>query len=98
MIGANETIDVPSVGGRKPRTLMRKTLVDIIEPRVEEIASLIYEEIRKSGSEKTPCFRGGPYRGMRESRRPSGVRGGHFQPSRETGISHRSGRSGRRGE
>jgi cell division protein FtsA len=52
MIGANETIDVPSVGGRKPRTLMRKTLADIIEPRVEEIASLIYEEIRKSGSEK----------------------------------------------
>ncbi|MDR2019104.1 MAG: cell division protein FtsA [Syntrophobacterales bacterium] len=52
VIGANETIDVPSVGGRKPRTLMRKTLADIIEPRVEEIASVIYEEIRKSGSEK----------------------------------------------
>ncbi|MBA4416455.1 MAG: cell division protein FtsA [Syntrophus sp. (in: bacteria)] len=52
MIGANETIDVPSVGGRKPRTLMRKTLADIIEPRVEEITSLIYEEIKKSGSEK----------------------------------------------
>lgn len=52
MIGANETIEVPSVGGRKPRTLMRKTLADIIEPRVEEISSLIYEEIKKSGSEK----------------------------------------------
>jgi cell division protein FtsA len=52
MVGANETIEVPSVGGRKPRTLMRKTLADIIEPRVEEISSLIYEEIKKSGSEK----------------------------------------------
>ena len=52
MIGSNETIDVPSVGGRKPRTLMRKTLADIIEPRVEEIASMIYDEIKKSGSEK----------------------------------------------
>jgi cell division protein FtsA len=52
MVGANETIEVPSVGGRKPRTLMRKTLADIIEPRVEEIVSLIYEEIRKSGYEK----------------------------------------------
>jgi len=52
MVGANETIEVPSVGGRKPRTLMRKTLADIIEPRVEEIASLIYEEIKKSGSER----------------------------------------------
>ena len=52
MIGANETIEVPSVGGRKPRTLMRKTLADIIEPRVEEISSLIYQEIKKSGSER----------------------------------------------
>jgi cell division protein FtsA len=52
MVGANETIEVPSVGGRKPRTLMRKTLADIIEPRAEEICGLIYEEIRKSGYEK----------------------------------------------
>ena len=52
MVNANETIDVPSVGGRKPRTLMRKTLADIIEPRAEEICTLIYEEIKKSGYEK----------------------------------------------
>jgi len=52
MIGANETIEVPSVGGRKPRTLMRKTLADIIEPRVEEISSLIYQEIKKSGADR----------------------------------------------
>ena len=52
MIGANETIEVPSVGGRKPRTLMRKTLADIIEPRVDEILTLIHEEIKKSGYEK----------------------------------------------
>lgn len=52
MIGANETIEVPSVGGRKPRTLMRKTLADIIEPRAEEILSMIYEELTKLGCEK----------------------------------------------
>jgi len=52
MVGDNETIDVPSVGGRKPRTLKRKTLADIIEPRVEEVAGLIYDEIKKSGQEK----------------------------------------------
>jgi cell division protein FtsA len=52
VVGVNETIEVPSVGGRKPRTLMRKTLADIIEPRVEEIITLIYEEIKKSGYEK----------------------------------------------
>lgn len=52
LVGQNETIEVPSVGGRKPRTLQRKTLADIIEPRVEEVASLIYDEIKKSGFEK----------------------------------------------
>ena len=52
MVGANETVEVPSVGGRKPRTLMRKTLADIIEPRVEEILSLVNDEIKKSGCEK----------------------------------------------
>ncbi len=52
MVGANETVEVPSVGGRKPRTLTRKTLADIIEPRVEEILTLVNDEIRKSGCEK----------------------------------------------
>lgn len=52
IIGENETIEVPSVGGRKPRTLKRKTLADIIEPRVEEICNMLYEEIKKSGAEK----------------------------------------------
>jgi cell division protein FtsA len=52
MVGPNETIEVPSVGGRKPRTLMRQTLADIIEPRVDEILSLIHDEIKKSGCEK----------------------------------------------
>jgi len=52
MVGANETVEVPSVGGRKPRTLMRKTLADIIEPRVEEILTFVHEEIKKSGCEK----------------------------------------------
>ncbi|MCS7280243.1 MAG: cell division protein FtsA [Desulfobacterota bacterium] len=52
LVGTNETIEVPSVGGRKPRVLMRKTLADIIEPRVEEIGRMIYEEIKKSGTEK----------------------------------------------
>jgi len=31
---------------------MRKTLADIIEPRVEEISSMIYDEIKKSGLER----------------------------------------------
>lgn len=49
LIKPEETIEVPGVGGRKPRVLSRKLLAEIIEPRVEEIFSLIQREIMKSG-------------------------------------------------
>ncbi|MCZ6820969.1 MAG: cell division protein FtsA [Calditrichaeota bacterium] len=43
-----ETIEVPGVGGRAPRRISKTYLVDIIQPRVEEILSLAYREIKKS--------------------------------------------------
>lgn len=49
MIGKDETIEVPSVGGREPRILSRQLLAEILEPRVEEMFSLINREIIKSG-------------------------------------------------
>jgi len=49
LVSADETIEVPGVGGRKPRILSRKLLAEIIEPRVEEIFKLIHTEILKSG-------------------------------------------------
>ncbi|HEU0265534.1 MAG TPA: cell division protein FtsA [Geobacterales bacterium] len=51
MVGKDETIEVPSVGGRKPRILSRKLLAEILEPRVEEIFMLVNREIVKSGFE-----------------------------------------------
>jgi cell division protein FtsA len=51
MIGKDETIEVPSVGGRKPRILSRQLLAEILEPRVEEIFTLVNREIVKSGYE-----------------------------------------------
>jgi cell division protein FtsA len=39
------------MGGRKPRTLSRQLLADIIEPRVEEIFTLVRNEIIRSGYE-----------------------------------------------
>ncbi len=51
MIGKDETIEVPSVGGRNPRILSRQLLAEILEPRVEEIFSLVNREIVKSGFE-----------------------------------------------
>jgi len=50
-VSDDETIDVPSVGGREPRILSRQILCEIIEPRVEEIFSLVREEIQNTGYE-----------------------------------------------
>ncbi len=49
MVKDNETIEVAGVGGRKARVVSRKLLAEIIEPRVEEIFSLIQREVMKSG-------------------------------------------------
>jgi len=49
MVKSDETIEVPGVGGRKARILSRKLLAEIIEPRIEEIFSLIHQEVAKSG-------------------------------------------------
>ena len=49
LVKPEETIEVAGVGGRKPRVLARQLLAEIIEPRVEEIFSLIHREILKSG-------------------------------------------------
>jgi len=43
-----EVFDVPGVGGRAPRKISRNVLVDIIQPRAEEILSLAFNEIKKS--------------------------------------------------
>jgi cell division protein FtsA len=49
---AAEMIEVPSVGGRPPRTLSRQILCDILEPRAEEILTCVQEEIRHAGFER----------------------------------------------
>jgi cell division protein FtsA len=49
LVGKDETIEVPSVGGRKPRVLSRQLLAEILEPRMEEIYTLVNREIVKSG-------------------------------------------------
>ncbi len=51
MVSEEDTIEVPSVGGRNPRILPRHILADIIQPRAEEICHLIYQEIRRAGYE-----------------------------------------------
>src|SRR5512134_4028399 len=49
---ALETIEVPGVGDRPPRELSRQTLAEVIEPRVEELYSLVQKVLRESGYEE----------------------------------------------
>lgn len=49
MLGEDPILEVPSVGGKKPREVPRSQLTKIIEPRVEEIFSLVGQEIANSG-------------------------------------------------
>jgi len=51
LIGKDETIEVPGVGGRKPRVMSRQILGEILEPRLEEIFTLTYNELVRSGFE-----------------------------------------------
>lgn len=51
LVRDDETIEVPSVGGRPSRVLSRQILSEIIEPRVEELFTLVKREIVKTGYE-----------------------------------------------
>jgi len=51
LANADETIEVPSVGDRPPRKLSRQTLAEVVEPRYDELLSLVLSELRKSGFE-----------------------------------------------
>ena len=52
LASAAEMIEVPGVGERGPRELSRQTLAEVIEPRVEELYSLVQRELRSSGLEE----------------------------------------------
>jgi cell division protein FtsA len=52
MVEENEAVEVPTVGGRKPRLLSMQVMAEILEPRAEEIFTLIREEIARAGFEK----------------------------------------------
>ncbi len=49
MVDEEETIEVPSVGGRPPRTLRRQELCDILEPRAEEVFAACKHVIEETG-------------------------------------------------
>jgi cell division protein FtsA len=48
----NGMIDVPGIGERGTRSMSRQTLAEVIEPRVEELYSLVQQVLRESGFEE----------------------------------------------
>ncbi|MFT7260409.1 MAG: cell division protein FtsA [Glaciecola sp.] len=52
MVSMEESIEVPSVGGRPARIMSRHTLAEVIEPRYQELFELAYEQIKASGLEE----------------------------------------------
>jgi cell division protein FtsA len=55
LVREEETVDVPSVGGRKPRQLSRQLLSEIIQPRVEEIFTLVARDVARAGLQDAPA-------------------------------------------
>lgn len=51
LASVDETIKVPSVGDRPPRDLSRQSLAEVVEPRYDELFTLVQAELRRSGFE-----------------------------------------------
>jgi cell division protein FtsA len=51
LAGVDDTIKVPSVGDRPPRDLSRQSLAEVVEPRYDELFTLVQAELRRSGFE-----------------------------------------------
>src|SRR5690606_8072687 len=48
----DDTIEVPSVGGRPSRVMARHILAEVVEPRYQELFELVRDEIKQSGMDE----------------------------------------------
>jgi cell division protein FtsA len=53
MIPEEDSIEVPSVGGRKARIMARQVLGDVLQARAEEVCQMVFTEIRRAGFERS---------------------------------------------
>lgn len=49
LVSMEDTIEVPSVGGRPSRVMARHILAEVVEPRYQELFELVRDEIKQSG-------------------------------------------------
>lgn len=53
MVSEDDSIEVPTVGGRKPRIMARQVLGDVIQARAEELCQMILTEVRRAGFDRS---------------------------------------------
>jgi cell division protein FtsA len=53
MVPEEDSIEVPSVGGRKPRIMARQVLGDVVQARAEEVCQMALTEIRRAGFDRS---------------------------------------------
>ena len=53
LVEDDETIEVASVGGRRPRVMPRRMLAEILQPRAEELFHQLWDEVRRAGYERS---------------------------------------------
>ena len=53
MVPEDDSIEVPSVGGRKPRIMARQVLGEVVQARAEEICQMVLTEIRRAGFDRS---------------------------------------------
>jgi cell division protein FtsA len=51
LVSPDQTLEVPSVADRPARRLARRALAEVVEPRLEELLTLVQSELRRSGFE-----------------------------------------------
>jgi cell division protein FtsA len=50
VVKSDEIVKVPGIGGREPRSIARRLLGEILEPRMEEIFALVQRHLIRSGA------------------------------------------------
>jgi cell division protein FtsA len=51
LVPEEDTIEVASIAGRRPRVVPRRVLSELLQPRAEEVCHLLWDEIRRAGYE-----------------------------------------------
>jgi cell division protein FtsA len=53
LVAEADTMEVASIAGRRSRTMPRRVVSEILQPRAEEICHLLWDELRRAGYEKS---------------------------------------------